>query len=452
MRKFSLSLVIASLLIGNIYSTAEAASPVKGGICKVVGSIQGLPNSRFICVKSGKKLIWQQYVAKPVAPVTPVVPAPVVPVIPKTPPTPVVPAKPVFKAPIPITLPVAPVGSVNFANLASKYKDIPLQAYSNIQASYMSGSVIAASLPIDIGPTTNTTIDVIRPKLLKELQIFNGFSLPTKFYAIAFSAADEKWAEAQWLKVAATYPFTNDPKNYIRNLQGNCEMNNGVAVNCGGGYTFMVPGSDTKFVFYGVENGNFWTANPPDYQTATQVNHEFTHALQDSQFDGISMHVGDNVITDTVHRALPCWMHEGQANALGIAIFAPDFQTYLTIRNRTVTNPLNPGMQNPLSSYSASEITAFLMGQELPTSPNTPGCYVPGTGNYQQGYYVGMAATEALIAIGGPQATIALIAAGANGADWSTAFQQVYGISWSDGATALGAALAAEYTDNPQRK
>jgi len=61
------------------------------------------------------------------------------------------------------------------------------------------------------------------------------------------------------------------------------------------------------------------------------------------------------------------------------------------------------------------------------------------------GYTVGAAATEALIAIAGPQATMALYALGAQGQDFPTAFQNVFGISWSDASTILSKVLAAEY-------
>jgi hypothetical protein len=52
---------------------------------------------------------------------------------------------------------------------------------------------------------------------------------------------------------------------------------------------------------------------------------------------------------------------------------------------------------------------------------------------------------EALVAIGGPQATMALFALGAEGQNFPTAFKNVYGISWSEASTILSKVLAAEY-------
>ena len=72
--------------------------------------------------------------------------------------------------------------------------------------------------------------------------------------------------------------------------------------------------------------------------------------------------------------------------------------------------------------------------------------------DYQLGFSVGYAAVEALVAIGGPQATMAVLARKAAGDTWKQAFQNVYGISWNKGALILGRVLAAEYADHPIEK
>ena len=76
----------------------------------------------------------------------------------------------------------------------------------------------------------------------------------------------------------------------------------------------------------------------------------------------------------------------------------------------------------------------------------------PENSNWSLSYSVGYSAVEALIAIGGPQSTMALYALGGNGENWETAFKTVYGISWDEGATVLGKVLAAQYTADPLPK
>lgn len=81
---------------------------------------------------------------------------------------------------------------------------------------------------------------------------------------------------------------------------------------------------------------------------------------------------------------------------------------------------------------------------------NIATCYNPNTnGDWQLGYNIGYAATEVLIAIGGPQSTMALLAETASGMTWAEAFQAVYGVSWKDGSDVLGKVLAAEYAAKP---
>jgi hypothetical protein len=456
-----LSLVVIASIVAPLQIADAAPKPPKiGSACTKVGVFFDTPNMRYVCNKEGAKLVWRTWYPPkpksssspaPVASASPT-PAPTQSAAPAPAPTKSAapaPVKPPFKAKIPIPLPVPLTGPFTFDTAAANFAKIPEQAYSNVQAAIAAGVDPTVNVAISVGPTTNTTQDVILNGIKRELKLFSGFTTPVKLQAIAYNAADTGWAADEWTRVSATYPFTNNPKNYLSRITDGCEMQGTKAVNCGGGYTFMVPGSDTKFIFYGVENGNFWTANPPDYQTATQVNHEFTHAIQFAQLEGVAMHSGDNVITDTAHRLFPCWFAEGQANALGISIYIPTLATYLQVRDRTVTTPLNPGQQNPLADYSAASFTKFLTTQDEFTGPDNPGCYRPGTGIYQLGYSVGMAATEALIAIGGPQATVALIAKGAEGLNWADAFQAVYGIPWADGAAALGKILAAEYAVKP---
>jgi hypothetical protein len=340
--------------------------------------------------------------------------------------------------------------------VVSNYAQIPQQAYDNVQKAIQSGSDSNVPINVIIGPkTTSDTIkSVITSAIQSELKEFTGFSTPKAYLAIAYTAADEKWAEAEWVKQAdALHVPQGEIDGRKSQVQNGCNMQNGVATECYGGLSFSTNNTDTRFVFYGVQGTQFWSANPPDYQTATQVNHEFTHVMQTAQFNGNPLHAGDNVITDTQHRSYPCWLHEGQANEIGMATFIPDLQNYLTVRDRTVTTPgpMNPGATLPISDYSAASITKFLTTQQAANGPDSPGCYMPGTGTYSLGYNIGMAATEALVAIGGPQSTLALLARTADGDSFATAFQTVYGIPWTQGATVLGQVVAAEYAAKPMQ-
>jgi hypothetical protein len=91
-----------------------------------------------------------------------------------------------------------------------------------------------------------------------------------------------------------------------------------------------------------------------------------------------------------------------------------------------------------VTDYSQPSLKKYLYKQSAPT------CYNSGE-FYKLGYSVGALTTEALTAIAGPQATMALYALGAKGTSFPAAFKKVYGISWNKASTVLSKVLAAEY-------
>jgi hypothetical protein len=176
----------------------------------------------------------------------------------------------------------------------------------------------------------------------------------------------------------------------------------------------------------------------------SQVTHEYTHNVQFAQWTGAPLKAGIRSGTDEAHTKMPCWFQEGQANGIGITVWAPDLQTYIYGRKGNIARGTNPNLPKPsLTTFTPESFTKFLYEQDPLT------CYSPSSGDYQLGYSVGYAAAEVLIAIGGPQSTMALLSKLADGDDWSTAFQHVYGIAWEQGSSILGQTLAAEYAILP---
>ena len=99
--------------------------------------------------------------------------------------------------------------------------------------------------------------------------------------------------------------------------------------------------------------------------------------------------------------------------------------------------PYGQGPSN-VTDYTEASLLNYLVNQSSRT------CY--GNGDlYRLGYTVGAITVEALTAIGGPQAVMAMYSLGAEDVEFATAFQKVYGISWNDGSKILAKVLAAEY-------
>jgi len=352
-----------------------------------------------------------------------------------------------FEAAIPISLPVAQDKGITFANAEKSFEEIPQTAWQNIQDAINANPAFGIPTTIVIGPNTDTTIEQITSLLHMEYRLWNGFQQPHSFGGLVYNAIDEPWAEKEWPKIATKLKLTDDPDRQISQLRAGCNFTNEVATECFGGMAVTFQNTSAGFAFYGVQSP-YWSKDSSEVGPISQVPHEYTHIVQFAQWNGAELKPGENLKSDSAHNGMPCWFSEGQANAIGIPIAAKDLNSYIQGRDNGVRRRINQdsGAKPALSdtTLTAKNITSFLYGQDIAT------CYNPATnGDWQLGYSVGYAATEVLVAIGGPQSTMALLAKTASGRTWPDAFQEVYGLSWKEGAEILGKVLEAEYAAKP---
>jgi len=353
---------------------------------------------------------------------------------------------PLPPAPVPVTLPVAQTGSITFANAANNYAQIPQVAWQNVQDAIAANPEVNVPTTINIGPNTTASLSAITNGLNRINKLFAGFAHVSSYAGIVYSAQDLQWAQTS----AATYFQTLGIKGgiaqadfiYSRSSAG-CEINGTTVVECGGGMAWDLRqnNSDAGGAYYGVQSGGYWTDALKNNGPMTQVNHEAAHNYQIIQF--FHTPLGENQYGSATlsHEFTPWWFSEGHANGIGITTFIDKLSDYLGTRNYTVIR--SPGSAATLPTFTPEGMKSFLMDFQ-PTGPQNK--------NWPLAYSIGYSAVEALIAIGGPRATLALYALGSNGENWETAFRHVYGISWDEGATALGKVLAAEYAANPIQK
>ena len=457
MIKRSSVILVSIALLGGTLQPTLAAGPVNGGSCAKAGSVQGAVGHRFVCTKVGKKLLWRATPVKPLAPMAAPTPAATPAPAATSTPTPAPSSSPSPSATptvakvmtkIPLSLPVPQNGTIPFANAIDHISEIPTVAWKRVQDTIAANSLESIPTTIDIGPNTKADKDLITAAVNREYTLFAGFQHFPTYGMLVSNAADEKWAEAQapqtFSKMGIKGAFTRqDVINRI--LQGNCEMNGTTAVNCSGGMAvdFRDGGSSDGFSFLSVETGagDFWTSANRNAGPMTQVDHELTHNYQFAQFINKPLLPGQNTKADQSHAFTPWWVSEAQANGIGIAVFIDNVQDYVNVRNSTVTR--YPGSRAKLPAFTAAGLKSFLSDSQETGPQNS---------NWPMAYTIGYAAMEALIAIGGPQSTLALYALGGNGETWEEAFQHVFGISWDEGSTILGQILAAEYASKPMRQ
>ncbi len=350
------------------------------------------------------------------------------------------PKKTNFKALIPITLPVAQSGVITFNNIQDHISEIPETAWQKVQDVLASKKAVSIKHDLYIGPNTELSIAGGKPRieaiLEKATKLWSGFTLPKYFSLVYYNLTDEKWAEQKTKDIWKAKKYEPSSIGAALNaLQISCQSQSAPGVGgddlgfCRGADAGAVTNSDNSFGQ--VAEGD---KQRPDISGSVLV-HEFTHTIQSAQWIGNAncRNEGNNCSRTQLAKSFaPCWINEGQPNGINTMVAYSDLSSYLS--NRAVGRDTS----QKVTDYSAGSLRSYLFDQ----SPAT--CYKNGP-LYGLGFDVGARAIEALVAIGGPQATMALFALGAEGQNFPTAFKNVYGISWGDASTILSKVLAAEY-------
>lgn len=473
MRKLSVFVSMIFIASSLTLVQANAAVPKKGGACSKLGSYGDTPGTRYVCVKSGKKKVWavwnrpssnnqgqatnqgssqssgtksastqifgsscttdgdmkvvdgKRYVCEGTNRTnnfkwdkgTPTS----------------------FKAPMPITLPVAQTGSITFANALNHISEIPTVSWQRIQDIIDASPDVNVPHQLLVGPNTTTVTKTLEEKILsREFKLWNGFQQTKYLTVIAYSYADMNWAATTHDKVSKErkYPTAQDPNIGTNRAKQSCDI---PSLNCDAGNAGQAEGTDEAIQFLGVT-----TAYPWDPTQNGMVGHEYTHTLTSAQFNGTAA-VNTNYYQQNF---TPCWLNEGFSNASGIGVSAANLQQYLSTRDYNVAR--YSALPSNFQGFSATGLKEVLYSQV--SNHNAPNSCYGGLGPiYKLGYSIGFAATEALFAIGGPQSVLALFSRGAMGDTFSEAFKNVYGITWDEGSTILGQILAAEYAAKPMR-
>jgi hypothetical protein len=342
--------------------------------------------------------------------------------------------------PIPITLPVKPVGDITFANIEKRIADIPAAAYAALQKVSAANSQPKIPVTVLLGPNTENPSDA-KVALAKIAKLWSGFRQPVSYHALVYGFKDKAWA----LKADAKVPVVAADGGSRGRASMSSVINQCTANQCGSANSGI---SDAKGSGY----GQFQIADSENgpYQLMGGVfGHEYTHSVQAAQFLG-NANVGkpvskerakyglDNSPSGLFQGLLPCWMSEGMANFNGTAAVAPTFDKYMEWRTSAPKSQQVP----EFTDFSAKSLQNLLM------TGNPPKCLPPAP-IYQMGYTIGALTVEALAAIAGPQGAMAVVTLLGRGQSYETAFKNVYGISWAEAAPILARVAAVEYAATP---
>ncbi|CAB4331234.1 unannotated protein [freshwater metagenome] len=417
-----LALVLVLIPVGAF--SASKISP--GAACKVYKQKVTYQNKVYTCVKSGKKLVWNEGVkVAPTATPTPTA-------TPKQTPN-------AFIPPIPITLPVpesTESNAITFSNITSRISDIPSAAFTKAEALIQTNTSPATAHAIYIAPGLESIVTKvgIEKVLDRAMKYYAGFQQSAYYDVYIYDYSTIAWANDQYQQVAKTRKyasFANYYDGYIRSAKGAC--NDG---DCNGSQSGSVPGTNEAYLNIPIDNGKHW------FLESGTLAHSYGHTVQSAQWDGTKI----KDVGALKNKAYTGWLFQGSVTQPAWTISTGTLNGYLEARNNQGFNLRNSGFKN----LTAQSITNYLLYSSLEESIDINGNKVNGSAYppnpiWEIGNSTGSMAVECLVAIGGPQSVIALSVLEARGNSLDVAFEKVYGTSWKKAAEILGQVIAMEY-------
>ncbi len=261
-----------------------------------------------------------------------------------------------------------------------------------------------------IGP--NTQMMNVNPAIAFQLtsRLYSTFVLPKRIYAIYFGQADIAWAQEEFNKVAL-HPNGREAAN-------NCAS----AETCWGGLS-EIDLKGNAILLMALRSPALKDSN---HTSGTIESHEYSHAIQGSQFIGTAKEASAYCCTKAY---MPWWLVEGQAEfSQAAAIFYSSFADYSLERKNDVG-----GLKGD-SAITDAWLETFLK----PAASSDWSKY----DNWRL-YDVGFLASEILASLKGPEGVMQLFRDVATGKSYEEAFKGIYGISWSEAVPIMAKTISA---------
>jgi hypothetical protein len=391
----------------------------KGAPCKKINQQVIVANKRYTCVKSGNKLIWSAGVLVKTAKqpkVSPTVnpsPTPTSPPIstpspsqsPNSLPSPSL-------SPTPTLTPTftEPVRPTSFTDLLDAAGGISYWAWEKSATALLAAPTPTPEVVQLIGP--NTQMMNADPSIAFRLtsRLYSNFVLPKRIYAIYFGQTDVAWAQTEFNKVAL-HPNGREAAN-------NCVS----AETCWGGLS-EIDLKGNAILLMALRSPALKDSN---HTSGTIESHEYSHAIQGSQFIGTAKEASAYCCTKAY---MPWWLVEGQAEfSQAAAVFYSSFADYILERKNVVG-----GLKGD-STITDAWLETFLK----PAASSDWSKY----DNWRL-YDVGFLASEVLASLKGPEGVMQLFRDVASGKSYEEAFKGIYGFSWSDAVPIMARTISA---------
>jgi len=439
MRKFTVQLSLAALMLGSVATTAmvaAAAAPKIGSICSNAGAFFDTPTKRFVCKKEGEKKVWRVWSApkQKTSGTTPTltpkpIPTPKPTSTPKPTPTPTT-----FVTPHPVDNKYG----ITWQNITSRVKDISAAAYTDAQATIARNQGLPSAADvfttyISPGATQLYPQAENGPNLMKRtFSLFAKYPHAKQVFYVATTLEEKAQTFA---KLDVIYPKSPFMKNSINDMDGtNTNQPQGsvfVQSTCKGNSTAR----NTRFWEQNTISAsavvfNFCPTNNPRSRIESDhgAAHEYVHTLVTQMYSEKQLGLQ------------PCWMKEGEAEWSQTAV-SSDFSEYIAMQHFHPYYQTFFGLefsQPTQTTWTVSEIDSYLKAAIVMPCHLTP--------QYSLAYSAGAAAIEALVAIAGSESFFAVDQRIASGMNFVDAFKEIYGVTWDYAEPILADVVAQKLT------
>ena len=389
---------ISAILLCGLLAQPSVAAVKAGAACKKAGQTSSAGGAKYICSKSGKKLVWKQVaVPKPSAP------APMA--SPSAEPTPIPSSTPMAEKVAEVVIPAVPT---SFDDLVETYQGIAYAAWDKSRKKILQSKAADIKLKMVIGPNTQLTYKEPQVPIDLVTRLYAGYPTSAEVHFLAFNYEDREWAKNQ---METILPNSGSP--WITDVA--CKTRE----TCWGGGAFT--NGAGKYLI--VETMGFNDAN---HTSGSIEAHEFTHIVQQMAFK--KNRPAQAYLYDPWP---PTWYWEGQAHfAQHATVYFESFETYMKERRATAEDLYRD------SAFDSDHIRKYFVF-------NAPEEWKKNYNSWKQ-YDLGAMFVEILTALKGPDSTMEMWRITGGGVNFPVAFEQVYGISFDKALPIIAKAIALQ--------
>ena len=413
----SITYVILFALLGLLSPSYAVAAAKAGASCPKLSKTETVGGKKFTCIKSGKKLVWNNGVAT------------------KDPGTSTKKtdeekssASAGTKWPVPSKLPSS------FADLYENREGIAYSAWLKTAKAMSANAGKIPPLEVLIGPNTKPWSSNHEEAIKQVSQAFPNQIVPKKLYVIFYNFTDQSWAESKIKEIVTADEFSEWNRNEGGALvTSNCQAE---LKDCLGAKAKNLRNNEIAFALMGVSNqAGQLEINGAKYggkgteesnQTGMVLAHEYFHNLQS----------GPMSLAQSLQRSdfPPAWITEGTATLVQNAVInSSSYEKFMNYRKDAL------GELIERQGIEEEFIKNFLSRKAWIAEPNWGG--VSPDWSYQLGARV----MEALVSLGGTDSVLEIHNLMSKKTGFDAMFKTIYGLSFEEAVPVIAKALAANW-------